>query len=201
MSAAPSTTRRPSATSTRANLPTVVVFPVPLTPTTSNTEGWPACGSARIERSMPGCSSLIRTSRNTARASASVRTLPLARRLRSCDTTDAVAAGPRSATSRVSSTSCQESSSRSPPPISPNRPRPRAFCDLASRPRSRSNRPSGGAMASASGTSGAWGSGSNSGRCTSAIVRLGASRGTVASSPTAGSPLVSIRSAGWVVGV
>ncbi len=40
---------------------------------------------------------------------------------------------------------------------------------------------------------------SGSGSWTSAIVRRGASRGTVASSPTAGSPLVSSRSS--VVGV
>ena len=39
VSAAPSTTRRPSATRTRASLPTVVVLPVPLTPTTSSTDG------------------------------------------------------------------------------------------------------------------------------------------------------------------
>nr|CRL78401.1 hypothetical protein CPGR_02255 [Mycolicibacter nonchromogenicus] len=39
VSAAPSTTRRPSATSTRASLPTVVVLPVPLTPTTNSTDG------------------------------------------------------------------------------------------------------------------------------------------------------------------
>ena len=39
VSAAPSTTLRPSATSTRASLPVVVVLPVPLTPTTSTTAG------------------------------------------------------------------------------------------------------------------------------------------------------------------
>ena len=39
MSAAPSTTCRPSATSTRASLPVVVVLPVPFTPTISSTDG------------------------------------------------------------------------------------------------------------------------------------------------------------------
>ena len=45
VSAAPSTTLRPSATRTRASLPQVVVLPVPLTPTTSTTAGRSACGS------------------------------------------------------------------------------------------------------------------------------------------------------------
>jgi len=118
--------------------------------------------------------------------------------------------------------------------------RPSAFCDFASLPRSRSRRPSVGAMISAgasgwgvgsgsgagvgsgsgsgsgagagsgsgagagsgsgSGFSGARGGavsvGGGSGRRTSVIGRLGASRGIVASSPTAGRPLVSMRSFG-----
>ena len=159
VSAAPSTTRRPSATSTRASLPTVVVLPVPLTPTTSSTDGLSSCGSALIERSSSGCSSEIRTSRSTARASASVRTLLLAIRDRSAVTTDSVTTGPRSAISRVSSTASQESSSRSPPPSRPSMLRPRVFCDFASRPRRRSSRPSAGAMASISGAAGSTASG------------------------------------------
>ena len=189
MSAAPSTTRRPSATSTRASLPTVVVLPVPLTPTTSSTDGWSSCGRARIERSMPGCSSAISTSRSTARASASVRTSLLASRLRSCDITDSVTTGPRSAISRVSSTSCQESSSRSPPPIRPSRLRPSAFCDLASRPRSRSSRPSVGAMASISGAAGVSGA-------------RGASGGAGADGPRARPDVLRGRSGGrWCEGL
>ena len=95
----------------------MVVFPVPLTPTTSSTDGWSSCGSARTERSRSGCSSAISTSRSTARASASVCTSWLASRLRSSATTELVTVGPRSAISRVSSICSQESSSRSPPPM------------------------------------------------------------------------------------
>ena len=44
VSAAPSTTERPSATSTRAILPQVVVLPEPFTPTTRSTAGRSPCG-------------------------------------------------------------------------------------------------------------------------------------------------------------
>ncbi len=57
----------------------------------------------------------------------------------------------------------------------------------------------GGAMAPTSGStavSGGAGAVSGSGSRTSAMGRFGASRGIVASSPTAGNPLVSMRSAG-----
>ena len=47
VSAAPSSTSLSSATSTRASLPTVVVLPVPLTPTTSTTAGRPVDAGAR----------------------------------------------------------------------------------------------------------------------------------------------------------
>ncbi len=98
--------------------------------------------------------------------------------------------------------------------------RPSAFCDLASLPRSRSSRPSVGAISSISGRPGlgrlrerpavpagpgvsGWrgrglGSGAGSGSSTSEMVRRGASRGMAASSPTAGSPVVSSRSAAVV---
>ncbi|SKV03922.1 Uncharacterised protein [Mycobacteroides abscessus subsp. abscessus] len=127
MSAAPSTTRRPSATSTRASLPTVVVLPVPFTPTMSSTDGLSLCGSALIDRSSSGRNSSISTSRSSARACASVRTLRAAISLRSLSTIEAVTAVPRSAINRVSSTSSHDSSSRSPAPSSPSRPRPTAF--------------------------------------------------------------------------
>ncbi|WP_370368887.1 pentapeptide repeat-containing protein [Mycolicibacterium sp. CH28] len=69
--------------------------------------------------------------------------------------TEAVTTGPRSAISSVSSTSSQDASSRSPPPSKPSMLRPRAFWDLASRPRRRSRRPSVGAMDPTSGALGA----------------------------------------------
>ena len=220
VSAAPSTTRRPSATSTRASLPTVVVLPVPLTPTTSSTDGLSACGSALIERSSPGWSSEMSTSRSTARACSWVLTVLAARAARSLPTTDAVTAGPRSAMSRVSSTSSQDASSRSPPPSRPSMLRPKAFWDLASRPRSRSRRPAGGAMVATSPTSAAGAASSaftvvgaitpvsgaavsgtvtssmsgGSGSLTCEIGRLSESRGIAASSPTPGRPVVSSRS-------
>ena len=53
VSAAPRTTSLSSATSTRASLPTVVVLPVPLTPTTSTTAGRPstrALATRAVER-------------------------------------------------------------------------------------------------------------------------------------------------------
>ncbi len=79
-----------------------------------------------------------------------------------------------------------------------------AFCDLASRPRSRSRRPSAGAIVAEFRLprAGAAAAGSDRGRrldgrrasgsgsWTSEIGRLGASRGSAASSPTAGSPVV-----------
>ena len=50
VSAAPSSTVRPSATRTRASLPQVVVLPVPFTPTTSTTAGRSACRSVARDR-------------------------------------------------------------------------------------------------------------------------------------------------------
>ena len=54
VSAAPSTTVLPSPTSTRASLPQVVVLPVPLTPTTSTTDGRSPCLARCSVRSMSG---------------------------------------------------------------------------------------------------------------------------------------------------
>ena len=51
VSAAPSTTVRPSPTRTRASLPQVVVLPVPFTPTMSRTGRLPLCGAVCSDRS------------------------------------------------------------------------------------------------------------------------------------------------------
>ena len=121
VSAAPSTTCRPSATSTRASLPVVVVLPVPLTPTISSTDGRPSCGSARTDRSISGPTASISTRRSSALALAASVTPCAATSARSFSVISAAAPAPRSAISRVSSTSVQESSSRVPAPSRPSR--------------------------------------------------------------------------------
>ena len=69
VSAAPSVTVRSSATRIRAILPTVVVLPAPLTPTTSTTPGLPSAPVTCTRRSMSVPTSSISSSRSTARAS------------------------------------------------------------------------------------------------------------------------------------
>ena len=87
VSAAPSSTVRPSATSSRAILPQVVVLPVPLTPTTSRTAGCPsACGTVCSVRSMSGCRAVTSSSASSARSSPSERVPSTLVRVRSRST-------------------------------------------------------------------------------------------------------------------
>ena len=67
VSAAPSSTSLSSATSTRASLPTVVVLPVPFTPTTITTAGYSLRSVCRL-RSSVGSTSLISSARRMALA-------------------------------------------------------------------------------------------------------------------------------------
>ena len=71
VSAAPSSTSRSSATRTRASLPTVVVLPVPLTPTTRMTAGRSPIRLLAMRRSMSGWTSASRSSRSQPRTVAS----------------------------------------------------------------------------------------------------------------------------------
>src|SRR3954454_3743174 len=67
VSAAPSRTVRSSATRIRASRPTNVVLPVPLTPTTKTTPGFPSAPETCRRRSRSGPSSCSSSSRSTAR--------------------------------------------------------------------------------------------------------------------------------------
>lgn len=192
VSAAPRTTVLPSATRTRASLPVVVVLPVPLTPTTMTTPGPPAGFSVCTVRSIVGPTSVISSSRSSARSSSGVRVPSTFTLSRSRSTSSWVGCTPTSAVSRVSSISSQVSSSRCSRDSRESRPLPRAFCERESRARSRTRRPAVGSGISISGASAAGGSSMTTGpapvgRSTSSMVRRGSSRGVSASSPTCGS--------------
>ena len=88
---------RPSATSTRASLPTVVVLPVPLTPTTSTTAGRAVAARRASERSSAGSTSASSSSRSSARAASGSATPSTLTRLRSRSTSSWVGPTPRSA--------------------------------------------------------------------------------------------------------
>src|SRR5690606_8507881 len=191
VSAAPSTTVLPSATSTRASLPVVVVLPVPLTPTTITTPGPPVSLPVCTVRSMSGPTRVISSSRSRPRSSSGVRVPRTFTRSRSRSTSSWVGCAPPAAVSRVSSISSQVSSSRCSRDSRESRPLPRAFCERDRRARRRIRRPSVGAGISMAGASAAGGSSMTtaepSGRSTSSMVRRGSSRGVSASSPTCGS--------------
>ncbi len=189
VSAAPTTTCLSSATSTRASLPTVVVFPVPFTPTTSTTAG---CAPLRLTlsvRSSDGLTSAISSSRRISRA-CSLPTPSTRTRVRSRSTSSCVGATPTSAVMRVVSMSSHASSSSLSRESSASSPLPSEPCDRARRARSRTSRPCADSGFSIVGV------GPGSGSSVSSSVRVGVSRGSSASSPTFGSAVSS--GAGWV---
>ena len=100
VSAAPSTTSLSSATSTRASLPTVVVLPVPLTPTTRMTAGRPSMRDEAIRavhrpgrRGRAAPSSQASTSASLVGAGPSTLTLVRSRSTSSCRGGDAEVGG------------------------------------------------------------------------------------------------------------
>ena len=131
----------------------MVVLPVPLTPTTSTTPGWPSLPDTWSRRSMSGPTRLISSSRRTDRGSPD--SLPSTRRrVRRASTSSWVGSTPTSAVSRVSSIASQVSSSRRSRESSESRPRPKPPCEPARRWRSRTSRdavPSGFSSGAASG--------------------------------------------------
>src|SRR6478609_7476238 len=188
VSAAPSTTSLSSATSTRASLPTVVVLPVPFTPTTSTQAGRPSTRDDTIERSIDGSTRASSSSRSQPRTVASSVLPSTATLVRRASTRSVVAATPRSAASRVSSTSSHAASSSVPPDSRASSPLPRAVFDRASRARSRRRRPAGASGRSTVGVgAGAGGSsGSTSVGAPRSMVPMDPSGG--ASTSTAGAP-------------
>ncbi len=110
VSAAPSSTSLSCATSTRAILPTVVVLPTPLTPTTITTAGLPLIRSACRLRSSDGSRRATSSSRRSAEARSPEADSTRIRVLRA-STSSCVGATPTSAASRVSSISSQVASS------------------------------------------------------------------------------------------
>ena len=161
MSAAPSSTVRPSATSTRAILPQVVVLPAPLTPTTSTTAGHAVVRGgpqrpvqARVER----VDQLLGEQRRAARRPVRVPSTRV--RSRSRSTISRVASTPTSAVIRLSSISSQASSSRWSRASRPSRPLPKTFCERDSRERSRTSRPAVGSGTSRSAGASSTGGGS-----------------------------------------
>ena len=105
VSAAPSSTVRPSPISTRASLPQVVVLPVPLTPTISSTAGRPACG-ADLQRPVQVRPDRPRSAGPAAATGTSLLPVTLTS-VRSCSTRCRAGATPMSAVIRVSSISSQ----------------------------------------------------------------------------------------------
>ena len=135
--------RGPRTTRTRASLPTVVVLPVPLTPTTRMTAGRPSMRDEAIRRSISGSTRASRSALSQALTSASLvapdpSTLTL---VRSRSTSSFVASTPRSARIRVSSTSSHASSSRPPRESRTSSALPMAVLLRASRARRRARRP------------------------------------------------------------
>ena len=146
VSAAPRTTVRPSATSTRASLPTVVVLPVPFTPTTSTTAGTrdpsaAAPGAVCRLRSRVGSTSAISCSRRSARTWAGSLRPSTRTRVRRASMSSPVGPAPTSASRSVSSSSSQSSSVRWSLDRTASSRAPRGEPDLESRSRSRASRP------------------------------------------------------------
>src|SRR5215216_3137737 len=182
VSAAASTACLPSSDRARASLPTVVVLPVPLTPTTSTIPGrWCSVSRSRARERSP----LPTASRSSSR-SRSRRAGPLARsaraRVRSRSTSSLAVATPTSADSSASSSSSQASSSSTPRDSSPAMPRDRAARERPRRSRKRRR----GAMTSSGAVGAAVATPRSSGRSTSAAPRPGRG-GCPGSSPTPGS--------------
>src|SRR5919112_739458 len=164
VSAAPRTTLLPSPTSTRAILPTVVVLPAPLTPTTRTIPGRPSCRSTPRERSRSGPSTAVSSRTSSCRSWGPEAVASTIDWVRSRSTICWVAATPTSAASRVSSTSSQSSSVSRSRARTVSRPRPRFDWERASRDRSFTSRPAdGGGVSKTRPGSGAAGGGSTSG--------------------------------------
>ena len=142
-------TVRPSATSTRASLPIVVVLPVPLTPTTRTTAGAPA-GLPAVEATgrHRGSTSASSSSRSIARTASGSATPSTLTRVRSRSTSSARrrhARGRRR--SRVSSTSSQVASSRVVARQQREQPEPQRRLG-AGEPPAQASQPSGGGVRS-----------------------------------------------------
>src|SRR4051794_12964294 len=144
VSAAPRSTLLPSPTSTRAILPTVVVLPAPLTPTTRTTPGSPSWRSVPSDRSRSGPRTAVSSSTSSSRRSLPEAVASTSDLVRSRSTIWVVAATPTSAARRSSSTSSQSSSVSFSRARTVSRPRPSEDCDRASRERSRTRRPADG---------------------------------------------------------
>src|SRR5690606_11959660 len=148
-----SSTLCPSAISTRAIFPQVVVLPDPFTPTTSSTAGLPSAGVAANDRSRVGSSALTSSSTSIERSSAGSRVPSSLVRARSRSTSSVVASTPTSAMSRVSSTSSQAASSSRSRASRFSSPRPRVLWERAKRARRRTSRPVVGSGRSSTGRS------------------------------------------------
>ncbi|MDQ0735215.1 hypothetical protein QFZ50_001678 [Arthrobacter agilis] len=155
VSAAPRMTSLSSATSTRASLPTVVVLPTPLTPTTMTMAGRSAWRCVARERSIDGSTSLTSSSRSMSLTSAGLRLPATFTRSRSASTSSMVGSVPRSARRSVSSTSSQTSSSILSRDSRARRPLPSALLDRTRRARNRASRPCTGSTVSRAGSAGA----------------------------------------------
>ncbi len=169
MSAAPSTTVSPSPTSARASLPQVVVFPVPLTPTTSMTAGLPSCRWVRSARLAVVSTWPSSSSRSISRTSSGVRVPSTLTFVRRSDTICRAGVTPTSAVIRTSSISSQVSSSSRSRESRLSSAVPKPLCDRASRARSRTIRPAEGGGFSTVGRAGAGGS---AGRCSGGAVAV-----------------------------
>ena len=104
----------------------MVVLPVPFTPTTSTQAGRPSTRDDTIERSIDGSTRASSSSRSQPRTVASSVLPSTATLVRSASTRSVVAATPRSAARRVSSTSSHAASSSVPPDSRASSPLPRA---------------------------------------------------------------------------
>ena len=153
VSAAPSRTSLSSATSTRASLPTVVVLPTPLTPTTRTIAGSSPCRETASDRSIPGSTNFTSSSRNIARTSSGFRLPMILTRSRRISTSSRLGSVPMSANSRVSSISSQTASSILSLASSASSPLPRALFDFESLARKRCKRPAAGSGCSRTGVS------------------------------------------------
>src|SRR6476661_161136 len=192
VSAAPRTTLLPSPTSTRAILPTVVVLPAPLTPTTRTTPGRPPCRSVPSVRSRSGPRTATSSSTSSSRRSAPDAVASTIDFVRSRSTIWVVAATPTSAARRTSSSSSQSSSVSFSRVRTVSSPRPSEDCDRASRERSRTSRPAdGGGVSKASPGSGSAGGSSTVGGA-SGWTASGCSTGGAASSGWGGRGRVSV---------
>ena len=161
VSAAPRIRDWPSATITRAILPTVVVLPTPFTPTTSTTPGLPSLPAVFSSRSMSGRTIFTSSSRSIFFTAAGLLVPSTRTRCCSASTRRVVGSEPRSASSRVSSTSSQTSWSMRSRESRASRPLPSMLFERARRARRRTRRPADGSGISSSIARGAELSGSS----------------------------------------